>query len=163
MNFIVRGPELGRATDCEPIIRSLPEWFGIETAIQKYLHEIAALPTFLASDDQQVVAFLTVKKHSDWAAELLVLGVCPSYHRRGIGRQLVERAEAYLQQQGVAFVQVKTLGPSRPSHAYEHTRAFYTALAYRPLEELTSVWGAENPCLILIKYIAPTAAYATRR
>jgi ribosomal protein S18 acetylase RimI-like enzyme len=148
----IEGPILGRAGECEPILRALPRWFGIEAAIQQYVQDIAQLPTFVARRADQVVGFLTLKLHTDYAAEIYVLGVYSQYQRRGIGRQLVARAEAYLQEQAIEFVQVKTLGPSRPSRAYAQTRAFYLANGYRPLEELATIWGAENPCLILVKY-----------
>jgi ribosomal protein S18 acetylase RimI-like enzyme len=131
----------------------LPGWFGIEAAIRHYVQEIAHLPTFTAQLGQDVVGFLAVKQHTLYAAELYVLGIYPAFHRRGIGRQLVIQAETYLRRQSVEFLQVKTLGPSRPSRAYDQTRAFYTALGYRPLEELATLWGPENPCLIMIKYL----------
>jgi len=82
---------------------------------------------------------------------LYVMGIRPEFHRRGIGRRLIGRAEAYLKQNAVEFLYVKTLGPSRQSEAYERTRAFYTALGFRPLEEFKNLWSSENPCLIMVK------------
>lgn len=46
MYLNIKGPLLGQALVCEPILRSLPEWFGIEEAIVRYLAEIASLPVF---------------------------------------------------------------------------------------------------------------------
>ena len=48
-------------------------------------------------------------------------------------------------------LQVKTLGPSHPSEHYAATRQFYVARGFRPLEELTEIWGEDNPCLIMVK------------
>jgi ribosomal protein S18 acetylase RimI-like enzyme len=151
--IVIEGPAMGRAAECEPILRALPRWFGIEAAILQYVQDIAQLPTFVARRGAQVVGFISLKRHSDYAAEIYVLGVYLEHQRQGIGRRLVAHAEVYLQQQAIEFVQVKTLGPSRPSRAYEQTRAFYLAMGYRPLEELTTIWGAENPCLIMIKHL----------
>jgi ribosomal protein S18 acetylase RimI-like enzyme len=49
MPVAILGPLLEQSRLCEPILRSLPQWFGIEAAIQHYLAEIDSLPTFLAS------------------------------------------------------------------------------------------------------------------
>jgi len=51
---------------------------------------------------------------------------------------------------GVEYLQVKTLGPSRPDDNYAATRAFYESVGFRPLEE-TSLWGDVNPCLFMVK------------
>ena len=53
---------------------------------------------------------------------------------------------------GVEYIEVKTLGPSKPSSHYDQTRAFYEAAGVRPVEE-TDLWGKENPCLIMIKHL----------
>lgn len=95
--------------------------------------------------------FLSLKRHTPHAAEVYVMGVRREYHRTGVGRRLVQTAEAWLRRQGVEYLQVKTLGPSRDDENYARTRAFYQALGFRPLEELTQVWDAQNPCLIMIK------------
>jgi len=80
--------------------------------------------------------------------------VLPDWHRRGIGRALVEEACRFALDQGVRLLQVKTLGPSHPSEQYARTRTFYETLGFIPLEETTSVWGAGNPCLILVRILS---------
>jgi len=66
----VYGPLLAQASVCEPILRALPERFGIEQAIQQYAREIAQLPTFLASlDDGETVGLITIKQHTECTAE----------------------------------------------------------------------------------------------
>jgi hypothetical protein len=52
------------------------------------------------------------------------------------------------------YLQVKTLGPSRPCERYKRTRRFYEARGFVPLEELHAVWDENNPCLILVKHVA---------
>ncbi len=55
---------------------------------------------------------------------------------------------------GVRLLQVKTLGPSRPSAALTaRTCAFYTAQDFLPLEELLDLWDVDNPCLLLVKFL----------
>jgi ribosomal protein S18 acetylase RimI-like enzyme len=111
------------------------------------VRDVAELPTFAVGRD----GFLSLKLHTEAAAEVYVIGVRPESHRRGLGTALLEVAEQYLRERGVEYLQVKTLGPSHPSEHYAATRSFYEARGFRPLEELPAIWGEENPCLILVK------------
>ncbi len=147
----IEGPLSGSASRCAPILRALPGWFGIESAVQHYLDEIDELPTFLALSEGQVAGFLALKVHTDYAGEIYVMGVRPEAHRRGTGRALVEAAEAWLREQDVEYLQVKTLGPSHPDPGYAKTRAFYAQMGFRPLEEFLTLWDEHNPCLLMIK------------
>ena len=99
----------------------------------------------------QVIGFVTLRETSADALELHVMGVLPSWHRRGIGRALVERAASYARAEGYSLLHVKTLAPDHPDPGYAETRAFYAALGFRPLEVLPQVWGPENPCLLLVR------------
>ena len=74
----------------------------------------------------------------------------------GLGMALLQAAEEYLRARGVEYLQVKTLGPSEPSEHYAATRSFYAARGFRPLEELTAIWGEANPCLLMVKHLACT-------
>ena len=150
-DIFVDGPLLGQADVCEPILRALPEWFGIEEATAQYVRDIDALPTFLASVGGEAVGFLTVKRHNAFSAEIHVMGVHPAHHHRGAGRALVRAVEDYLRGQGVEYLQVKTLSDAHPDEGYARTRAFYRAMGFRPLQEFPGPWGEENPCLQMIK------------
>lgn len=154
MPVVIEGPWLHTSAQCAPILRSLPEWFGIPEAVAHYIDRIEQLPTFLAQSDGATIGFMSVLRHFPHAAELYVLAVLPEWHRRGVGRALLTAAEAWLSGNGVEYLQVKTLGPSRPNDAYDRTRGFYEAQGFRPLEELTAIWGESNPCLILVKRLA---------
>ena len=141
-----------RSRICAAILRTVPEWFGIESATQAYIDGVATLPTFVAhSEDGREVGFLSLKLHGDRAAEIWVMAVVPESHRRGAGRALLAAAEASLAATAVEFLQVKTLGPSDPSEEYARTRAFYDAVGFVALEELLDLWDAGNPCLLLVK------------
>ena len=151
MRIIIEEPAFGKALECKPILYALPEWFGIEEAIHDYLQNIEELPTLLARFDDRVIGFLTLKRHTVCAAEILVMGVMREAHRKGIGRALVEKAESCLRTQGVRFLQVKTLSSGHPDANYGRTRQFYEAVGFCPLEEIPTLWGAGNPCLLMIK------------
>lgn len=151
MNCVIEGPCLGQAAVCEPVLRSLPDWFGIEEAIVHYSSEIDSLPTFLARDEEHALGFVSLKQHNPYAAEVYVMAIRRETHRKGIGRALVAQAEEWLRGQEVGFLQVKTLGPSHSDPAYAKTRAFYQAMGFRPLEEFRQIWDEGNPCLIMVK------------
>jgi GNAT superfamily N-acetyltransferase len=151
MDFKVEGPLFNQASLCVPILRALPDWFGIEEAILHYEQEIEHLPTFLVKTDGQVLGFLSLKQHNPFSTEIIVMAVRSAAHRAGIGSALVEAADSYAHNLGVEYMQVKTLGPSRPNEEYARTRAFYEAMGFRPLEEFPQIWDEKNPCLILVK------------
>ena len=138
-----------RSRLCDSILRSLPGWFGIESAIVEYTESVAALPTFAVGDE----AFLSLKLHFPTAAEVYVMGVRPHRHRQGLGTELIHAAEDSLSATGVEYLQVKTLSASRASEHYARTRRFYDAVGFRPLEEIPDLWDESNPCLILVKHL----------
>jgi ribosomal protein S18 acetylase RimI-like enzyme len=138
---------------CELVLRTLPQWFGIEQAVQRYVRTSAELPMLAVRNGVDAAGFLSLKRHAPAAAELYLMGVRPELHGRGIGTALVEEAELQLAGDGVEYVQVKTLGPSRLSRGYEQTRRFYEARGFRALEEIPGYWDEDNPCLIMVKRI----------
>lgn len=149
----VEGPFLGQGEVCGKILHELPAWFGIEEATQQYIRDIDDLPTFLAYAEGLMVGFMSVKVHNPYAAELYVLGVHPIMHRSGIGRALFDAVEVHFRGQGVEYLQVKTLSDSHPDEGYAKTRAYYFAMGFRPLEEFPTLWGEDNPCLLMVKKI----------
>jgi N-acetylglutamate synthase-like GNAT family acetyltransferase len=153
MNFNIQGPLLGQSSECAQILRALPDWFGIESAIQNYAITIPNLPTFLAKKEEQTVGFLSLKQHNPYSAEIYVMGILPDYHHAGIGRALFEKAQEDAKSKGIEYLQVKTLGTSSPDASYAKTRAFYLAIGFRPLEEFSQIWDENNPCLVLVKKI----------
>jgi GNAT superfamily N-acetyltransferase len=143
------------------LLRSLPDWFGIEAANAHYVEKAHDLPTYLARPapgpavpdrERQPVGVLLAARHFPQAAEIYLLAVEPALHRQGIGRALVEALEADLLADGVELLQVKTLGPSQPDASYERTRRFYALMGFWPLEEIHGLWPG-NPCLIMVKVL----------
>lgn len=139
--------------DVERLLRDLPEWFGIEESIREYVEDARRLPTYTVRDcgEGRVIGALLVRRHFPSAAEVHLMAVERGWHRRGIGRALLRAAEVDLVDEGVRFLQVKTLSASRPNADYESTRRFYLAQGFLPLEEFPNLWSADNPCLMLVK------------
>jgi len=134
-------------------LNALPTWFGIPASVEDYVATADRSPTVIASLGDEDVGLLTLVRHSRYAAEVYVMAVLPELHRHGIGLALLRHAEGVLAAEGVEFLQVKTLAPSRPDEGYDKTRSFYLACGFRPLEEFRDLWDAENPALQMIKVI----------
>ncbi len=148
----------------EELLRGLPEWFGIEAALLGYAERAGHQTTFTAREGGRCLGVLVLRGHGESTAEMDVLAVHRDHHRRGIGRALVTAAEDDLRTRGFEHLQVKTLGPSRSSAAYELTRRFYLDLGYTPIEEFPpgTVWD-DDPCLLLVKHLAcPVAERGVR-
>ena len=153
---VIRLLRAGEASACERILRNLPDWFGIEASLVAYVKDVETPETFetwVAAAGDRVLGFITLRRHNPHSAEIHVIAVEPDQHGRGTGLELVRHAERLLRSEGVKFLQVKTLGPSRESHAYARTRVFYERCGFLPLEE-NRMWGDVNPCQIMVMHLA---------
>jgi ribosomal protein S18 acetylase RimI-like enzyme len=146
---ITRGTDPA-ATD--RILRALPDWFGIESAIVDYVADSGRLPGYVAHAGGGVVGFALVRRHFPETAELHLLAVAPEHQRQGVGRRLLAAVVEDLADAGIRLLQVKTLGASHPSEHYARTRRFYEAEGFLPVEELPELWPG-NPCLIMVKVL----------
>ncbi|MDG2055499.1 MAG: GNAT family N-acetyltransferase [Phycisphaerales bacterium] len=144
-------PTKNCASHCGPILRALPEWFGIEPTTKAYIESTDQMPTILAFDGQRAVGFLTLNRHFPQSAEIHVVGVHPDYHRQGVGRMLQAEAERWCREQGVRLLQVKTVSEGRECPHYKKTRAFYLSMGFVPLEVFPTLWDEACPCLQLVK------------
>ncbi len=142
--------KIQEAASCEKILRSLPEWFGIEEAIIQYRNDVELMDSYLAVIDDNLAGFITLNYHNEFSAEIQVMAVKKHFHRNGVGKDMVQFVEEEALKKQIKFLQVKTLGPSHPDLNYKNTRKFYLAQGFLPLEE-NCLWGKTNPCLIMIK------------
>jgi GNAT superfamily N-acetyltransferase len=143
----------GAGALCAEVLAALPEWFGFPDSVAAYVAAADTNPTVVAALDGRHTGILTLRIHSPYAAEIVVMGVLPSHHHAGIGRALLEHAESWLAARDVQFLQVKTLSSRHPDPGYAATRAFYAACGFRPLEELPELWGPDQPALQMIKAV----------
>jgi GNAT superfamily N-acetyltransferase len=141
--------------DVARILGTLPEWFGLPDATVEYLKAARVMETWtvrLGIPAQQglVVGILLVDRHFPHAAEVHLMAVERRYRGQGVGRALLAALEHDSRRRGVRLLEFKTLGPSHPDVGYARTRAFYEAAGFLPLEE-TELWGADNPCLFMVR------------
>lgn len=149
----IQSPTTNCGPVCEPILRALPEWFGIEESLIQYVKDADSMPTMLVKNGEDVIGFLTIKKNFPESADIHCMGILPKYHRTGTGKMLIEALENHLRDEGVKILQVKTVSADRNCDAYEKSRAFYKAVGFIPLEVFPTLWDEANPCLVLVKSI----------
>jgi ribosomal protein S18 acetylase RimI-like enzyme len=133
------------------VLDDLPDWFGVPESVDAYVRSVEDLSMFGFALDDQIIGFISLKEHNQFVAEAYLLGVKRNWHRRGIGRRLIEHAAVELQGQGFSYLTVKTVASDRPNKEYVGTRRFYEALGFLPVEVFPTLWGSENPCLLMIK------------
>lgn len=135
----------------ERILRALPDWFGIEEAIQKYVREVAEKDFFTINVGDRAVGFVSIHHHNAFTSEIYCMGIYQEVHRRGFGQRLLQEVAPRLEAEEKKFLTVKTLGDSFPDPAYARTKQFYQSMGFYPLEESLAIWGAETPCLVMLK------------
>ena len=152
------GPQLNARAECEAVLRSLPQWFGIEEALVMYADDTLRLPTFAALDGDQVVGFISLTEHFAQSWEIHCMAVRAASRNAGVGRALVAHVESWLASKNATLLQVKTVAATSPSQAYAQTREFYRRLGFQPLEVFPLLWAPQNPCLQLIKFMPGAAS-----
>ena len=83
--------------------------------------------------------------------DLYWIAVRPDAQRTGLGRRLMEAAEAEARALGATAMYVET--SSRPQ--YEPTRAFYRRIGYRSAAELPDFYGPDDGQVIFAKRLPP--------
>jgi GNAT superfamily N-acetyltransferase len=143
-----------------PAAGGAPDWFGIPESVDEYVATAERATAAVAIANRLEVGLLTLVKHTQFAAEIDVMAVQPNYQRRGVGRALLERTERLLAQDGIEYLQVKTLADTVEYEPYARTRAFYAACGFRPLQVFADLWGPENPALQFVKRLDSGEAHA---
>jgi GNAT superfamily N-acetyltransferase len=142
----------GNGAICAEILATLPTWFGIPEANQAYVDAADVKTNFVAfRATADAVGILTITRFGEFAAEIHLIAVVADLHRRGVGRMMLGAAEEWLRDDGVEYLQVKTLSASSPDPGYAKTREFYRGVGFRELEEFPTLWDPSSPALQMIK------------
>ena len=127
------------------VLEVLTEWFGISEAGKTILRKARVNYFFAAIDSSSPVGFLYLKELGKDTVELHVMDVLKEYHRRGIGRRLLEVAKSAASACGYSFMQVKTIHRGIYEE-YDRTNRFYISIGFKEFEILLTLWDECNPC-----------------
>jgi GNAT superfamily N-acetyltransferase len=145
------GPDIQREGECEAVLRSLPDWFGIEESLMAYARDSGRLPTFAVEAPSGLAGFLTLRQHFPQSWEIHCLAIAADRRNGGLGTRLLARAESWLAERGARFLQVKTIAATSPNVPYAQTREFYGRRGFVPLEVFPLLWDPRNPALLFVK------------
>jgi GNAT superfamily N-acetyltransferase len=104
----------------------LPGWRRTERADVE--HEVAAGEIAVARDERTIVGCIRVRRIRNDAAEFGLLSVAPDGWGRGVGRALVDFAEAAYD---VDWMQLELLVPHAPHAGKQRLHDWYTRRGYR--------------------------------
>jgi GNAT superfamily N-acetyltransferase len=156
----LRVQDAGAGAICADVLAALPQWFGLPDSVTAYVESAESGPTVVATLNGRDCGILTLLLHSPCAAEIVVMGVLPEFHRvlpefhpAGIGQALLEEAETWLARRDITYLQVKTLSPRSADEGYAATRAFSFGCGFRPLEEMSELLGVDQPALQMVKTV----------
>ena len=131
------------------VLETLRQWFEVEEAREDYIVKSADFLFFAAFDKDRPVGFLCLKETGKDTMELCLMGVLKEYHRKGIGRMLVEKAKEEAADMGYSFLQVKTVQMGIYED-YDDTNRFYRALGFKEFEVFPLLWDEKNPCQVYV-------------
>jgi len=140
------------------VLESLPDWFGIPEAIDRFCRDARDLRMWAVRTDDgtgndEVAGLATLLQHFPVTAEIHLIAIRARYHRRGLGHKLLAAIEANLKNTATRILTVKTLAPGAGDRFYARTHRFYAAEGFVPLEVFPTLWDEANPCLLLAKVL----------
>jgi GNAT superfamily N-acetyltransferase len=142
---------------CVTVLASQPDFFTPETheEVRIAMHDALA---WVAVDSEVVQGFVLAEIRYPAVAEITFAAVRPERRGAGIGTELVKRALADLERQGIVLVEVKTLDASAGYEPYVSTRAFWERRGFRQIDCIDPLpgWRAGNPSAIYVAALAPT-------
>ena len=150
MNIYLLEDSNQKSLVCDKILRSLPNWFGIEESIIEYNEKVKDLDFFVV-EDTSIIGFVAIKTFNFKAIEIIVMGIDSQYHNKGIGKKLMAYIDAYYLDKSYTKVSVLTLADSHPDIYYGRTRNFYKSVGFSELMVLSDFWDEANPCLVMYK------------
>lgn len=137
---------------CQSITTTLPEWFGIPEANQRYATGVQKCVSFAAYIADDPIGLISLEFPYPNNAHIYWIGVKKHYHRQQIGTQLIRVAENYCRAQGYTSLTVETLSHKQSDANYLKTYYFYQKQGFKPLFEL-SPYGPDNLMVYMQKII----------
>ena len=149
---VIRPLEVGDASPCDEVVRSLPYHFGDPDGRRECAEAVRTAAGLVAVRDGQVVGFLTVVHNSESASEITWMAVHARHRGQGVGRALVGRLTDQLRAEGRRLLLVLTVSSLEEepgvTDGYQRTRAFYRSVGFVPARELPDLWPGNKALLL---------------
>lgn len=137
---------------CREITLTLPDWFGMPEANERYAKGMHDRISFAASENASYIGLLTLEIPFPNNANIYWLGVKEKYHSKGIGSRLINAAENYCREKGHTSLTVETLSQKAADKNYLKTYHFYEKLNFQPLFEMYT-YGPDHLMVYMQKII----------
>ncbi|MBA3816071.1 MAG: GNAT family N-acetyltransferase [Parachlamydiaceae bacterium] len=135
---------------CRELTLSLPEYFGIQEANERYAKGVRELITFGAKFNGIYVGLISLEMAFPNNANIYWMAVKKEYHGQGIGSSLLKCAETYCSEKQCTSMTVETLSPVEKDPNYIKTYIFYQGNGFEPLFELNT-YGPDFKMVYLYK------------
>lgn len=132
------------------ILTALPEWFGIPESTENYIRESANEIMVASFEEEKANGFLCLKETGKDTVELAVMGVLKTHHRKGIGRDMFDKAKRIAAEHSYSFIQVKTVQMGKYPE-YDETNHFYLWILDWRIDKLVGIDRC-SPYTIFIKF-----------
>jgi GNAT superfamily N-acetyltransferase len=130
-----------------------PKWFT-ESALEEIAHAVRNEFGYVAVQGGMCIGFATYRPSDDHeTAELTWVGVHPEFHRRGVGRGLVEAIERKLNRIGCKSLEVYTVAATVEYEPYALTRSFYHAIGFNDISVEPKGFPSGDDKLLLRKQL----------
>jgi GNAT superfamily N-acetyltransferase len=147
--------ELAKAL-CQKITTELPEYFGLPEANEHYAIGVTKRVNFAAKRNDNYIALISIDFPYPNNANIYWMAVKPSFHRQGVGKQLIDAACHFAVTQDAKTITVETLSPSESEENYLKTYRFYQSVGFRALFDLKPA-GYEWNMAYMMKQLEPLA------
>ncbi len=121
---------------CRQITATLPEWFGIPEANERYAQGMLDRVSFAACLGNDYIGMITLEFPYPNNANIYWLAVEKAYHRKNVGKKLLQTAENYCLERGCSSLTVETLSQKQNDKNYLKTYYFYEEAGFKPLFEM---------------------------
>lgn len=145
------------ADECVAIVRGLPGYFTDDVP-DKVAIQLPAHPSWVVTDDGDLVGFAIVDRRSARVAEILWMAVAAARRGRGVGSSLLDRVLGELAADGLQVAEVKTLDAAAGYEPYVATRAFWERHGFVQIDVIDPFpgWQPGNPAAIYVAALAVT-------
>ncbi len=119
------------------LVNELPEWFDDDARQRAIPSDLNHQTTFVAVHEDRQIGFITLY-FAEGRINIGWLAVRRNYHGKGIGRALLNHAEAFGRKSGMKEIATVTLGDGIDYEPYKATRSFYLSQGFEIYQRNTT-------------------------